>query len=106
MLQRPAALCYRAPEMQPDAAATKATHEAAAPVAVSNVFLRLLRLPLREPFETSFGSMDTRLIFLVGLEAGTLFGWGEVVAAEDPLYSYETVGTASHIIRDFLAPAL
>jgi O-succinylbenzoate synthase len=33
-------------------------------------------------------------------------GWGEVVAAEEPRYSYETVETARHIIRDFLAPAM
>jgi O-succinylbenzoate synthase len=91
--------------MRPDAAAITAT-EPAAPVAVGNVVLRRLRLPLREPFETSFGAIDTRLIFVVGLEAGGLVGWGEVVATEDPRFSYETVGTASHVIRDFLAPAV
>ena len=68
--------------------------------------MRLVRLPLNEPFETSFGSIDSRLIFLVRLEADGLSGWGEVVAAEAPRYSYETVGTACHVIRDFLAPAL
>ena len=99
MLRTAVALWYRAPEMRPDAAAITAT-EPAAPVAVGNVVLRRLRLQLREPFETSFGAIDSRLIFLVGLEAGGLLGWGEVVAAEDPLYSYETVSTSSHIIRE------
>jgi o-succinylbenzoate synthase len=70
------------------------------------VVTRLVRLPLREPFETSFGRIDSRLIFLVSVESNGLAGWGEVVAAEEPRYSYETVGTASHVIRDFLAPAL
>jgi o-succinylbenzoate synthase len=28
------------------------------------------------------------------------------VAAEEPRYSYETVGTAVHVIRDYLAQAL
>ena len=73
---------------------------------VDGVELRLIRLPLIEPFETSFGKIDSRLIFLVCLEADGLRGWGEVVAAEEPLYSYETVGTALHVIRDFLGPAL
>lgn len=73
---------------------------------IRSVELRLIRLPLNEPFETSFGSIDTRLIFLVSVEAGGLKGWGEVVAAEEPRYSYETVGTALHVIRDFLGPAL
>ncbi len=68
--------------------------------------MRTVRLPLNEPFETSFGSIDSRLIFLVSLEGQGLTGWGEVVAAEEPRYSYETVGTAWHVIRDYLAPAM
>ena len=73
---------------------------------IDGVEIRLIRLPLIEPFETSFGKIDSRLIFLVCVEAEGLRGWGEVVASEEPLYSYETVGTASHVIRDFLGPAL
>jgi O-succinylbenzoate synthase len=68
--------------------------------------VRLVRLALLEPFETSFGRMASRLLFLVRLEAEGAHGWGECVAWESPLYSYETVGTARHVLRDFLAPAL
>jgi O-succinylbenzoate synthase len=75
-------------------------------IQIGGVEIRLIRLPLIEPFETSFGRIDSRLIFLVVVEAEGLRGWGEVVAAEEPLYSYETVGTALHVIRDFLGPAL
>lgn len=75
-------------------------------IKIDGVEIRLIRLPLIEPFETSFGSIDSRLIFLVCLEAEGLRGWGEVVAEEEPLYSYETVNTALHVIRDFLGPAL
>ncbi len=74
--------------------------------AIEKVEMRTVRLPLNEPFETSFGSIDSRLIFLVSVEADGLTGWGEVVAAEEPRYSYETVGTAWHVIRDYLAPAM
>jgi len=73
---------------------------------IDAVEIRLIRLPLIEPFETSFGKIDSRLVFLLSLEADGLRGWGEVVAAEEPLYSYETVATASHVIQAFLAPAL
>ncbi|MGH9941865.1 MAG: o-succinylbenzoate synthase [Pyrinomonadaceae bacterium] len=73
---------------------------------VDNVEIRLIRLPLKEPFETSFGRIDSRLIFLVSIEAEGLKGWGEVVASEEPRYSYETVGTACHVLRDFLGPAM
>jgi O-succinylbenzoate synthase len=76
------------------------------PLAIERIELRTVRLPLNEPFETSFGSIDSRLIFLVAVKCGGEMGWGEVVAAEEPLYSYETVGTALHVIRDYLAPAM
>ena len=73
---------------------------------IEGVEIRLIRLPLNEPFETSFGKIDSRLIFLVCLHAEGLRGWGEVVASEEPRYSYETVGTAFHVIKDFFGPAL
>lgn len=76
------------------------------PLAVERVGMRLVRLPLKEPFETSFGRIQSRLIFLVTVQGNGLTGWGEVVAAEEPRYSYETIGTASHVIRDYLAHAL
>lgn len=75
-------------------------------IKIDGVEMRLIRLPLNEPFETSFGAIDSRLIFLLCLEAEGLKGWGEVVASEEPRYSYETVRTAFHVIRDFFAPAL
>ena len=73
---------------------------------IERIELRTVRLPLNEPFETSFGRIDSRLIVLVAVTSGGETGWGEVVAAEQPLYSYETVGTALHVIRDYLAPAI
>jgi o-succinylbenzoate synthase len=73
---------------------------------IDAVELRLLRLELVEPFETSFGRVQSRLFALVKLEAEGLEGWGEIVAGEEPLYSYETVGTALHVVRDYFAPAL
>jgi len=75
-------------------------------LAIEKIELRTVRLPLVEPFETSFGRIDSRLIVLVAVNGGGETGWGEVVAAEEPLYSYETVGTALHVIRDYLAPAI
>ena len=76
------------------------------PIEIEGVEMRTVRLPLNEPFETSFGSIASRLIFLVSVEASGRIGWGEVVAAEEPRYSYETVGTSQHVIRDYLAPAM
>lgn len=87
-------------------AATPSSITAPEPLSVSAVELRLVELPLVEPFETSFGVETTRLIFLVRMEAAGLSGFGEVVAGRDPLFSYETVETARHVLRDFLVPTL
>jgi o-succinylbenzoate synthase len=70
------------------------------------VEIRMLRLDLVEPFETSFGRVLSRLIVLAKLECDGLEGWGEIVAGEEPLYSYETAGTVVHVVREFFAPAL
>src|SRR5262245_39031552 len=86
--------------------ATAETLAAAAPIRIESIAMRTVRLPLHEPFETSFGRIDSRLIFLVSVTGAGETGWGEVVAFEEPLYSYETVGTARHVVRDFLAPAM
>jgi O-succinylbenzoate synthase len=85
---------------------TQSFHTVSEQLHLETVEIRLVRLPLNEPFETSFGRIDSRLVFVVAVEAGGLTGWGEVVAAEEPRYSYETVGTAHHVIRDYLAPAM
>jgi len=78
---------------------------ASAALEIESVEVRRLRLPLQEPFETSFGSVSSRLIVLVELRSGNRSGWGEVVAGEEPRYSYETVETACHVLREYFAPA-
>jgi O-succinylbenzoate synthase len=76
------------------------------PLRLEAIEIRLLRLDLLEPFETSFGQVASRLIVLVKVEGAGQEGWGEIVAAEEPLYSYETVETARHVLRDYFAPAV
>jgi o-succinylbenzoate synthase len=65
-----------------------------------------LRMPLVRPFETSFGRVADKETILIRLESGGIPGWGEAPVAAAPGYSYETVQTAWHILRDFLAPRL
>ena len=65
-----------------------------------------LQMPLVAPFATSFGSIDTRECILLEARSAGLVGWGECVADRDPGYAYETVGTAWHILKDFLIPPL
>lgn len=65
-----------------------------------------VRLPLRFPFETSFGRVHDKEAVLLAVEGDGLTGWGECPAAATPGYSYETVVTAQHVLRDFLVPLL
>jgi O-succinylbenzoate synthase len=66
-----------------------------------------LELPLVEPFETSFGVEKRRRFLLLELESDDgETGWGECVAARDPLYSSETVATARWALERYLLPAL
>ncbi|MFZ2096482.1 MAG: o-succinylbenzoate synthase [Anaerolineales bacterium] len=72
---------------------------------IRQINLYHLRMPLLSAFETSFGRITTRDCVLLEAFAGDLVGYGECPADRDPGYSYETVGTAWHILKDFLVPA-
>jgi O-succinylbenzoate synthase len=65
-----------------------------------------IRLPLVAPFATSFGSIDHKECLLVELQAEGLTGYGESAVERDPGYSYETTGTAWHILKEFVAPLI
>ncbi len=70
------------------------------------VELRHIRVSLLSPFETSFGVTTDRESIIARVVADGVTGWGECVADAAPGYSYETVTTAWHILRDFLIPEL
>jgi O-succinylbenzoate synthase len=73
---------------------------------IDAIFLRELRLPLVQPFQTSFGTTTDRRILLVELRGEGLSGWGECVAGEHPFFSDETVDTAWLVMQQELAPLL
>src|SRR5262245_37225724 len=73
---------------------------------VERIELRGLRLPLRFPFETSFGRSESKEFLLVSVSADGVTGHAECVADVDPYYLPETNETVRHVVRDFLAPLL
>lgn len=73
---------------------------------IESVTLHHISMPLVAPFETSFGRETDRQCVLITVRAGGLTGYGECVASRDPGYSYETAGTAWHILKDFIAPLI
>jgi o-succinylbenzoate synthase len=73
---------------------------------INKLTLREIHLELLEPFQTSFHILKHRRILLVEADVDGVTGWGEATLGEDPFYSYETVETGWHIIRDFIWPML
>lgn len=73
---------------------------------IERIELRYIQIPLRRPFETSFGRTYQHHTILVKLWADGVVGWGESPVEDVPWYSSETVETAWHVQRDFLIPML
>jgi O-succinylbenzoate synthase len=71
---------------------------------IEELTLREIRIRLRSPFETSFGTTWDRRIVLVEARSEGVTGWGEVTAGEGPFYNSETTDTAWAIFRKFVAP--
>jgi len=71
---------------------------------IERVEVRRVSLPLRFPFETSFGRTTTKVFLLVSAFADGVAGHAECVADVDPFYLPETNDTALHVLRDFLVP--
>ena len=72
---------------------------------VDRIVLREIRLELREPFRISSGIVSNRRILLLQLfDAAGVSTWSECVAFQLPNYTSETIDTAWHAIREWLAP--
>jgi O-succinylbenzoate synthase len=65
-----------------------------------------IRIPLVTPFETSFGRIDHKECILLALQTRDYIGFGESAVEHDPGYNYETIVTAWHILKDFIAPLI
>jgi O-succinylbenzoate synthase len=73
---------------------------------IDAIVLRELRMPLVEPFVTSFGETTNRRVLLAEVHAEGLVGWGECVAGEHPYFSEESIDTAWVVLMQELAPML
>jgi O-succinylbenzoate synthase len=74
-------------------------------LAIARITLREIRLPLKEAFRISSGTISTRRILLLELtDRDGLTAWAECTAAERPNYSPETIDTAWLAVCEWLAP--
>ena len=72
---------------------------------LSSITLREIRLPLREPFQISSGTMSERRMALLELrDASGAVAWSECVADDTPNYTSETIDTAWMAITKWIAP--
>ncbi|MGG0668160.1 o-succinylbenzoate synthase [Lederbergia citrisecunda] len=74
---------------------------------ITKVTIRNMKMRMKEPFSTSFGTMQDKHFLLLEVydELGNS-GWGESVAFDAPWYTEETVETSLHMLSDFLIPLL
>ena len=73
---------------------------------IEQVELRIVRLPLARPFQTSSSRKSRLDHILVKVVSDGLVGWGECACPSDPYYCPETTETCWHILHDFLVPSL
>ena len=74
---------------------------------LERVELREIELPLKAPFETSFGRFTRRRILVVkAFDRRGMAGYGECVAPEGPFFNHETIDTAWLITTKYIAPLL
>ncbi|WP_245831830.1 o-succinylbenzoate synthase [Oceanobacillus senegalensis] len=76
-------------------------------IPLNRMVVRKLRMRLKNPFKTSFGTMKDKEFFIIeAMDSQGNKGYGESVAFSIPWYTEETVKTTFHMIEDFFIPIL
>ncbi|MCH9647033.1 MAG: o-succinylbenzoate synthase [Deltaproteobacteria bacterium] len=74
-------------------------------IRLETLTLREIRLPLRQPFVSSAGTVEVRRSVLTELVTDTgVIAWGECVALEEPSYLPETLEAAWHALGEWIGP--
>src|SRR5690625_118087 len=76
-------------------------------IQLKTLTLHKVQMSLKNPFNTSFGSVQQKEFFILEVEdeEGNI-GYGESVAFTTPWYTEETTKTTEHMIIDFFIPIL
>src|SRR5690625_802116 len=75
-------------------------------IPIKQIKLRKMKMKLKQPFSTSFGTVQEKEFFIIEVTDGSLTGYGESVAFTTPWYTEETTETVNHVITEFLIPLL
>lgn len=77
------------------------------PISIKTVRLHPVGLPLVERLRTSASWEPFKSAIIVELKTDQgITGWGECPTKMKPSYAYESMGTALHILNEFLVPAV
>jgi o-succinylbenzoate synthase len=77
------------------------------PITVEHIRLHPIGLPLVEALRTSVSDEPFKSAIIVELRTTNgVTGWGECPTKATPSYSYESMGTAQHVLTEFLIDAL
>ena len=72
---------------------------------LTEVIVYTMKMRLKAPFMTSFGTIQDKTVIVIKATDETgVVGWGEGVAFDDPSYTEETAKTTLHMLKDFLIP--
>lgn len=75
-------------------------------MAVEELELRTITLPMAEPLVASHGRVDLRRMLLVRVREDGVDGWGECSALPAPTYTGEYVEGARTVLREWIGPAV
>lgn len=76
-------------------------------IVLEGIELRVVRMPLAEPFVTAHGTRRERDVVIVqALAADGASGWGECVAEPEPTYWPEYAAGALHVLEHHLVPRM
>jgi o-succinylbenzoate synthase len=71
---------------------------------INQIDLQQLKMPLKSPFETSFGKISVKELIVVRAYGDGKVGYAESVGMSYPIYNEETNGTVWYMLENFLIP--
>lgn len=75
-------------------------------LSIENINLKVIQLPLKEPFKSSQGSIEYREVILVEVVSSGISGWGEAPALPYPAYNNETFSTTFNCLNKIAIPLI
>ncbi|MBC8099741.1 MAG: o-succinylbenzoate synthase, partial [Armatimonadetes bacterium] len=77
------------------------------PITIDAIHLHPIALELAEKLRTSYGAEPFKSAVIIEMMTSDgATGWGEAPTKMKPSYTYETMGTALHVLHEFLIPRL